>query len=104
LFIITNLNLRLQIRPNSARVPVYVVSRLVPNAILKGGVYTFVNGSEDALAHAPEIAGDRDMCVMDGANIAQQFIEAGLLDELSIHLVPVLFCSGLRLFEEHSSK
>lgn len=59
---------------------------------------------EDALARAQEAAGDRDISVMGGANIAQQFIEAGLLDEISIHLVPVLFGSGLRLFEDRSGK
>ena len=37
---------------------------------------------------------------MGGANIAQQFIKAGLLDEISIHLVPVLFGSGTRLIED----
>lgn len=67
-------------------------------------MYTFVQGIEDALARAQEAAGDKDISVMGGANIAQQFIEAGLLDEISIHLVPVLFGNGLRLFENHGSK
>lgn len=87
-----------------ARVPVIVVSHTVPDAVPAGGVYTFVNGIEDALSRAQETAGDKDISVMGGANIAQQFIEAGLLDEISIHLVPVLFGSGLRLFEIPGSR
>jgi dihydrofolate reductase len=44
------------------------------------------------------LAGDRDV-VMMGANVAQQFLRLGLIDEISIHLVLVLFGSGTRLFE-----
>jgi dihydrofolate reductase len=83
----------------SARVPVIVVSHTVPGDVPEGGVYTFVDGIADALAKAQATAGDKDISVMGGANIAQQFIKAGLLDEISIHLVPVLFGSGLPLFE-----
>ena len=46
-----------------------------------------------------DVAGDKDVAVMGGANIAAQFIKLGLVDEISIHLVPVLFGSGIRLFE-----
>lgn len=82
-----------------ARIPVIVVSHSVPGDIPPGGVYTFAKGIEDALAKAQATAGDKDISVMGGANIAQQFIKAGLLDEISIHLVPVLFGRGLALFE-----
>ncbi len=41
---------------------------------------------------------------MGGANIAKQFIKAGLVDEISIHLVPVLFGSGIRLYEHVGSE
>ncbi|HJQ14834.1 MAG TPA: dihydrofolate reductase family protein [Anaerolineales bacterium] len=88
----------------SARIPVFVVSHTVPNDIPEGGVYTFVAGIESALVRAQEAAGDKDISVMGGANIAQQFIKAGLLDEISIHLAPVLFCSGTRLFEHLGSE
>ena len=83
----------------SARVPVVVVSHTVPDDVPESGVYTFVDGIENALARAQAAAGDKDISVMGGANIAQQFIKAGLLDEISIHLVPVLFGSGTRLIE-----
>ncbi|HEX3054070.1 MAG TPA: dihydrofolate reductase family protein [Aggregatilineaceae bacterium] len=83
----------------SARVPVFVVSHTMPDDIPEGGVYTFVDGIENALVRAQAAAGDKDISVMGGAKIAQQFIKAGLLDEISIHLVPVLFGSGTRLIE-----
>jgi dihydrofolate reductase len=57
-----------------------------------------VNGVEAALETAKKLAGDKDIYIT-GANVAQQFIKLGLIDEISIHLVPVLFGSGTRLFE-----
>jgi dihydrofolate reductase len=83
----------------SARVPLIVVSHDVPADTPEGGVYTFVDGIEAALTRAKTTAGDKDVSVMGGADIAQQFLRAGLLDEIQIHLVPVLFGSGIRLFE-----
>lgn len=66
-----------------------------------GGVYTFVtDGIESALEQATAAAGDKTVSVMGGANIGQQYIAAGLVDEIQIHLVPVLFGSGTRLFEQ----
>lgn len=87
-----------------ARIPVFVVSHSVPEETPEGGVYTFVNGIEAALAQAQAAAGDKDVSVMGGAAIAQQYIKAGLIDEISIHLVPVLFGSGLQLFEHLGSE
>lgn len=84
-----------------ARTPVIVVSHGVPSEVPEGGVYTFVAGGiEQAVAAARTAARGRDVCVMGGADLAQQFLRAGLLDELSIHLVPVLFGAGTRLFEQ----
>lgn len=87
-----------------ARRPLFVVSHSVPNEIPEGGVYTFVNGIEAALARAQAAAGEKEVSVMGGAEIAQQFIRAGLIDEIQIHLVPVLFGSGIRLFDHLSSE
>jgi dihydrofolate reductase len=70
----------------------------VPKDIPEGGVYTFVDSVEAALETAKKLAGDKDVYIM-GANVAQQFLKLGLIDEISIHLVPVLFGSGTRLFE-----
>ena len=82
----------------AARTPTVVVSHSVPNDIPDGGVYTFVDSVEAALEKAKKAVGDKDIAVQ-GANTAQQFITLGLVDEISIHLVPVLFGSGTRLFE-----
>jgi dihydrofolate reductase len=56
-------------------------------------------GIHSALEQARAAAGGRTVGVMGGASIGQQFIAAGLVDELQIHLVPVLFGSGTRMFE-----
>jgi dihydrofolate reductase len=69
-----------------------------PDDIVPG--FTFVTGGiEAALDQARHEAGDKDVWVMGGANIAQQFVKAGLLDELHISIAPVLFTGGRRLFE-----
>lgn len=83
-----------------ARVPVFVVTHATPDQSPDGGVYTFVTGGiERALQQARDAADGRDIAVMGGADIGQQYLRAGLLDEISIHLVPVLFGRGTRLFE-----
>lgn len=82
-----------------ARVPTVVVSHNVPDDIPADGVYRFADGINAALEEAKKAAGDKDVAVMGGGNIAAQFFNLGLVDEISIHLVPVLFGSGIRLFE-----
>jgi dihydrofolate reductase len=57
------------------------------------------DGIESALEQAKAAAGDKAVAVMGGADIGQQYIRAGLIDEISIHLVPVLLGGGTRLFE-----
>jgi dihydrofolate reductase len=79
---------------------VFVVSHAEPEEVPEGGVYTFVtDGIERALEEAKAATGDKDVAVMGGADIGQQYIRAGLIDEISIHLVPVLFSSGTWMFE-----
>jgi dihydrofolate reductase len=83
-----------------ARVPVFVVTHAEPEEVPEGGVYTFVtDGIESALEQAKAAAGEKDVAVMGGAEIGQQYIREGLIDEISIHLVPMLFGSGNRMFE-----
>jgi dihydrofolate reductase len=83
-----------------ARLPVFVVTHDRPKDSPEGGVYTFVtDGIERALELAKEAAGEKDVTVMGGAQTGQQYIKAGLVDELSIHLAPVLFGSGTRMFD-----
>ena len=84
----------------SDRVPVFVLSHDVPTEVPDGGVYTFVTGGvERTLQQARAVAGDKGVTVMGGADTGQQFLRAGLVDELSIHLVPVLFGSGTKMFD-----
>ena len=87
-----------------ARVPKIVVSHSVPQDIPDGGVYRFASSIEAALFQSQQVADDKDVAIMGGANIAAQFIKFDLVDEISIHLVPVLFGSGIRLFEHLGSE
>jgi dihydrofolate reductase len=80
-----------------ARVPLFVLSHGVPDEVPGGGVYTFVDDVETALARARVAAGDKNISVM-GADVGRQFLDAGVIDEISIHVVPVLFGSGTPLF------
>ncbi|SDU29944.1 dihydrofolate reductase family protein [Jiangella alkaliphila] len=83
-----------------ARRPVVVLTHEVPAESPETGVYSFVtSGIEDALAQARDAAGDGAVCVMGGADIARQYIAAGLVDEISLHVVPVLFGDGTPLFD-----
>ncbi|HYU72795.1 MAG TPA: dihydrofolate reductase family protein [Ktedonobacteraceae bacterium] len=69
-----------------------------------GPVFTFVSdGIASALAKAKALAGDKDIAIM-GANVQQQFLVAGLLDEIHVDVVPVLLCEGVRLFDRLGSK
>jgi dihydrofolate reductase len=86
-----------------ARVPTIVLSHSVPKEIPDGGVYIFVDSVEAAHEEAKKAAGNKDI-VVQGANTAQQLITLGLIDEISIHLVPMLFGNGIRLFEHQGSE
>jgi len=85
------------------RVPTIVVSHSVPKEIPDGGVYIFVDSLDAAHAEAKKAAGNQDI-VVQGANTAQQLIRHGLIDEILIHVAPVLFGSGIRLFEHPGSE
>lgn len=83
-----------------ARRPVFVLTHDVPNNVPENGVYTFVTGGvARVLDEAKAAAAGKVVTVMGGADIGQQFIKAGLVDEISIHLIPVLFGSGTRMFD-----
>jgi len=82
-----------------ARVPLFVLSHSVPDDVPEGGVYTFVVDLETALGRARATAGDKNISVM-GADVGRQCIDAGVIDEISVHLVPVLFGSGTPLLGE----
>ena len=80
--------------------PVFVVTHYAREPLtLSDTTYTFVtDGVQSALAQAREAAGDQDVFVGGGADIINQFLAAGLLDELELHVVPILLGGGERLF------
>jgi dihydrofolate reductase len=80
--------------------PCFVMTHEVREPVTKGQTpFTFVNdGVASALDQARAVAGDKNIGLA-GANVAQQFIKAGLLDEIHLHLVPVFFGGGVRLFD-----
>ena len=85
--------------------PVYVVTRHSRDPLTLGATtFTFVDGVEEAIRQARESAGDRDVQVSGGASVAQQALDAGLLEELLIHVAPQLLGGGVRLFEAASNE
>ena len=82
--------------------PVFVLTRTVRSPWERPGgtTFHFVNdGIESALTQAREVAGGRDIRIAGGANTVLQYLNAGLVDELSIALSPVFLGEGLRLFD-----
>jgi dihydrofolate reductase len=65
-----------------------------------GTAFQFVtDGIESALERAKQAAGGKDVMLWGGGNIVQQYLAAGLLDELELHVVPVVLGDGARLFD-----
>ena len=82
--------------------PVFVVTHEQRDPWERPGdtTFHFVNdGIESALAQAREAAGDRDVRIAGGGATILEYVNAGLIDEFTIALSPVLFGSGIRLFE-----
>src|SRR5260370_4650573 len=88
--------------PPPFRMPVFIVTheKREPLPMQGGTTYTFVtDGIEAALELARAAAGDNNVGIWGGANIIRQYLKAGLLDEMQIHLIPILFGDGIQLFE-----
>jgi len=88
-------------------VPCFILYSEPRKTITKQGgtTYTFVtDGVESTLDQARAVAGDKDIVIMGGANTAQQCINAGLVDELHIHLAHMLLGGGTRLFDQMTIK
>lgn len=86
--------------------PVFVLTHNTKEMVTKEGGTTYIfvtDGLESAISQAKAAAGDKDVC-LHGATIPQQCIQAGLLDEVHIHLVPILLGQGTRLFDQLGSK
>ena len=82
--------------------PVFVLTHHArpPLALQGGTTFTFVtDGIESALELARRAAGGRDVALAGGAHVAQQYLSAGLVDEMEIHQVPRLLGGGERLFD-----
>ena len=82
--------------------PVFVLTHHPRGPVQKEGgtTFTFVtDGIESALEQARAAAGARDVAVAGGADVVQQYLEAGLIDEMQLHVVPLLLGDGVRLFE-----
>ena len=83
------------------KVPHFIITHAARPSVARDGVdFIFVDdGIESALAKAKVAAGEKAVCVAGGAETAQQFLKAGLIDEVQIHLVSLLLGNGLRLFD-----
>ena len=84
------------------RTPVYVLTHHAREPLsLEGGTtfYFVTDGVESAIAQAKEAAGGKDVAIGGGASTANQALLAGLVEEMELHVVPLLLGSGSRLFE-----
>jgi dihydrofolate reductase len=81
--------------------PVFVVTHRPQEVRVAGATtFTFVPGVEAAITRAKAAAGDKDVYIGGGASVADQALRLGLVDELNIHIEPVLLGGGTRLFAD----
>src|SRR6266700_3308789 len=82
-------------------VPVFVVTHRPRETVVKGDTtFEFVTGGiADALARARAAAADKNVIVMGGADVLRQYLAAGLVDEFTLTIAPVLLGAGKRLFD-----
>ena len=78
--------------------PAFVVCHQKPSQTVKGFIYS-TGSLEETLTEAQRIANGKKVCIMGGASIIQQYLQAGLVEELSIHIAPLLLGRGVRLFD-----
>jgi dihydrofolate reductase len=86
---------------NPWEMPFFIVTHR-PEEEPPGGGFTFVSGVEEAVERAKEAAGGKDVHVMGGADVIRQALDAGLVDELTVIVAPVVLGGGKRLFEGFS--
>jgi dihydrofolate reductase len=83
--------------------PVFVLTHhsREPLSMQRGTTFTFVtDGIQSALEQARTAAGDKDVAIAGGASTVQQYLAAGMLDELYLHIVPIILGAGERLLED----
>jgi dihydrofolate reductase len=87
-------------------VPCFVLTHEARDDLVTNtGTFAFVTDDiERAVRRAQAAAGDKDVLVMGGPTVARQAVRAGLVDELRLHLVPMLFGAGTRLFDDLGTK
>jgi dihydrofolate reductase len=89
------------------RTPVYVVTHRSREPLVKKGGTTFIfvtDGLESAVAQAKAAAGGKDVSAAGGARLIQQLLTIGVLDEIQIHIAPVLLGAGRRLFDNMEAR
>jgi dihydrofolate reductase len=79
-------------------VPIFILTRHDPDDMKQWPLVTYVNDVSSAMTQAKEAAGDKNVLV-HGAGTTQLALAAGVLDEIELHVIPVLFGQGRRLFE-----
>jgi dihydrofolate reductase len=82
--------------------PVFVLAHRDREPVVMEGGTTFhfvTDGIESALAQAREAAGDKDVSIAGGASTVRQYLAAGLVDEMRLHVAPVVFGAGERLLD-----
>jgi dihydrofolate reductase len=84
---------------NPFRVPVFVVTHR-PEEEPDTGEFSFVGGFDEAIDRAKEAAGDKAVSIGGGADVIRQGLDAGIVDELSIIVAPVILGGGKHLFED----
>ena len=80
------------------RMPVFVVTHRPHEVVVKGQTTFTSDGITSAIAQAAATAGDKKVHIMGGASIIQQALNAGLVDQLQLHVTPVLLGDGTPLF------
>jgi dihydrofolate reductase len=84
-------------------VPIFVLTRQEPDRMQHWPLVTYVDDVTEVMSRAEAAAGDKDVLV-HGAGVAQLALAAGVLDELELHVVPVLLGQGRRLFDGLSAE
>jgi dihydrofolate reductase len=83
------------------RLPLVVITHSEPDDVPAKGVYSFATGGiEAALEEARDRADGGHISIMGGPSVGGQYLRAGLVDEVALHVVPVLLGAGTRLFDD----
>jgi dihydrofolate reductase len=83
--------------------PVFVITSRADHDVSDPGITLLTGDLDDAVATAREAAGDKNLEIF-GANVAAQCLDRGLVDEIVVHVAPVLLGDGVRLYGEAGSR